>query len=305
MFGRNSMRFMPSGPTFGQGLNIPNSFNGQAPQRFYADGGRVNAFDVIREELPKWWNDERTTDLRKGARQVALAPAYLAMPGLASLGMGGAELYDVLMREDQEARDSPTPGSFSWMEKQLGRDLNDPQEEQMAMLSGLAQTVPILRDLPRITSWAKNKISPPSGIDDIAAADFLANLDKYKASEGHIPLFHRTSAAFDTPNPGTWFTSDTDQIAAMDILGDRVKAYEIPETLPMVDILGRGKGFNASLENLSKSDNPIVRVIEEMSGITPSTSYVVNDPSMLRKLGSQIKKAEGGKISAVEQFLSL
>ena len=47
MFGRNSMRFQPSGPTVGGSL-VPvkfNGFNGQPVQRSYADGGKV--------EIPK------------------------------------------------------------------------------------------------------------------------------------------------------------------------------------------------------------------------------------------------------------
>lgn len=301
MFGRNSVRFQPSGPTtnmntFGGPLRQV-GFGGQPLKKQYADGGRVSAFDVIREELPKWWKSDETADLRKGLRQTALAPAYLAMPGVAALGMSVPSLYDAFARDEEEAKNDPTAGSFEWFERMLGRDLHDPIEEDMSLLSGLAQAAPIVRDTPKALRWLKKKFasSPESG--DMLIDDFLRSRDKFSSDSG-MPLFHATDAIFDTPNPGTWFTSDPSQIEA-GRFGSRVKAYELPFDVPTIDAGSRGRGFADSLSSLS--DRPVVRVSEEISGMDPSISYIVNDPTRLKPLKPR-RYAEGG---AVDAFLNL
>lgn len=159
MIGQNNFRMVHAGPL-----------------RRMADGGRVSAFDVIREELPKWWNSDETADLRKGLRQTGLGAAYAFGPGLPMLPSVGAELYDAFARNEEDVKNAPTLGSFSWLEKKLGRDLHDPREEQFALASGLAQASPMLKLIPKIPG-AIGKI--PSAIKSIpsavnSASDFIA-----------------------------------------------------------------------------------------------------------------------------------
>lgn len=295
---RNSVRFQPAGPK--GGLTQFSGF-GQPVQRRYAEGGRVSALDVIKEELPKWWKSDETSDLRKGLRQTALAPAYMALPGLASLAMLGPELYDAFAREPEDYKRSPTVGSFSWVEKQLGRDLEDPIEEEMSLASGLAQMAPIARALPKLAKKILSK--PASASRDIPIDEFLKTRSSFVSDEG-IPVFHATDADFDIPRPGTWFTPEIDQIEA-GRFGSKVKAYTIPKDVDMPEVSARGVGFKETVEKLTKDGKPIIRIKEEISGMDPSISYVVNDPSLLKSLRPSY--ADGGKVSssAMHAFLNL
>lgn len=143
-FGKNAVRTLPAGPL-----------------RMMADGGRVSAWDVIKEELPKWWSSDETADLRRGLRQTGLGAAYTFGPGLPMLPSVALELYDQFGREEQERKDAPTPGSFGWIESMLGRDLNDPREETMATASGIAQATPLLKSVPSLYRGIK---AAPSAI---------------------------------------------------------------------------------------------------------------------------------------------
>jgi hypothetical protein len=194
MLGNNSFRVMPPGPTRKPG----------GPLRLLADGGSVDKspfgylpdiakmlisrftpaqglplyneigdqlnkipqIRTIKEELPKWWGSDETADLRKGLRQTGLGAAYAFGPGLPMLPMLGAEMYDVFAKEEDEAKRDPTPGSFSWAEKQLGRDLFDPVEDRFALasgLSGLAMQSPgmykALKEAPGAIGKSMNKAS--------------------------------------------------------------------------------------------------------------------------------------------------
>lgn len=172
MLGRNSFRMLPPGP--------------KGPLRLMAEGGLFSGvkrgLNIIGEQLPQWWGSDETADLRKGLRQTGLGALYTFGPGLPMLPMVGAEIYDQFVREPEQWRDAPTPGSFSWLEKKLGRDLHDPREETFAMASGAAQAVPLVKAVPKVYRGIK---AAPTVIPKMVekTSDFIAEKFPSTASQ--------------------------------------------------------------------------------------------------------------------------
>lgn len=148
MLGNNSFRILPPGPIRTMG-----------PLSRMADGGIFEGvkrgLGIIGEEFPKWWQSDETADLRRGLRQTGLGALYTFGSPSMLIPMMGPELYDQFGRSEEERKSSPTPLSYGWLEKGLGRDLNDPIEEDMALASGIAQAAPLLKVIPKIPGAIK------------------------------------------------------------------------------------------------------------------------------------------------------
>lgn len=112
----------------------------------------------------------------------------------------------------------------------------------------------------------------------IPIEEFAKNAERFRAAvpEGRMPLYHATSDTWagSTPNPGTWFS--TEQPYVGNPFGDTVRAYTIPSDTAMSAPMPRGGDFWTKLGQVKSP----VAVIDD-SGVT---SYVVQDPSILRRL---------------------
>jgi hypothetical protein len=112
----------------------------------------------------------------------------------------------------------------------------------------------------------------------IPVEEFAKNADRFRAAvpEGHMPLYHATNDKWQggAPNPGTWFS--TEQPYVGNPFGDTVRAYTIPKDTAMSAPMPRGGDF---WTKLGQAKDPVA-VIDD-SGVT---SYVVQDPSILRRL---------------------
>ena len=168
---------------------------------------------------------------------------------------------------------------------ELGVSVMDPRYKDIKSVADKAywagkvtEAIPALGALKRATAPAR-LVGGYSGA--IPMSEFEANASKFIAPEGRRTLFHASNTPWEgkTPKPGSWFSSAPP--TRDNPFGQTVRAYTIPNDVPISAPIPRGGDFYT--RKLPSVKEPIAAIDEGNGAI----SYVVKDPSVLNRLEVQ------------------